>query len=179
MSKTAREQITEAALAQNWTTDGGYSTEAECSAGWSGHAPDGRGLHVEFSSRGGITYASYGMGRQAGISRWTRIRGRDQLGQVLAYIKPPVDVVASLRKPYSEANGNCAEVSKRKITLTDRQLDLLRTYEDGPFIWDAASLRPIVFELRGLGLIRPVPPEMRADELTIQGRLVLAGMEGE
>jgi len=64
------------------------------------------------------------------------------------------------------------------MTLTDEQLGLLRTYADGPFIWDAASLRPLVHELRELGLIRPVPPEMRADGLTELGSKVLAQMEG-
>jgi hypothetical protein len=84
----AREQILQAAvLERGWTTDPGYNgIGAHFTDGWSGHAPDERGLHVEFSSRGGITYASYGMGRQAGVHRWHRMSGPGQLEQVLAYI---------------------------------------------------------------------------------------------
>jgi len=35
-------------------------------------------------------------------------------------------------------------------------LDLLRSYEDGPKIWDATSILPGVYALEDKGLIEPV-----------------------
>lgn len=59
------------------------------------------------------------------------------------------------------------------MDLTDAELSMLRSYTDGPCIWDAASLRPTVLRLEELGLIKPVPPEMKAHELTRLGRYTL------
>jgi hypothetical protein len=61
------------------------------------------------------------------------------------------------------------------IKLTDNELHMLRSYERGPHIWDASSLRPTVLRLDELGLIKPVYPEGRAHQLTDAGRAVLAG----
>jgi DNA-binding PadR family transcriptional regulator len=36
--------------------------------------------------------------------------------------------------------------------------DLLRSYENGPRIWDAAAILPAVHRLYGQGLIEPAPP---------------------
>jgi len=44
-------------------------------------------------------------------------------------------------------------------TLSDKDLDMLRSYEGGqPRIWDAASLMPHVWSLLSLSLIEPVSP---------------------
>jgi hypothetical protein len=51
----------------------------------------------------------------------------------------------------------------------DAELDLLRTYANGPRIWDAAALLPAVTSLRDQGLITPSADNARADRLTAAG----------
>ena|SRR5215471_378077 len=65
------------------------------------------------------------------------------------------------------------------VITTDTQLRLLRTYADGPTIWDAASLAPIVLELADLGLTEPRSPGDAAYQLTDLGRTVLAMADAE
>lgn len=56
-------------------------------------------------------------------------------------------------------------------------LDMLRSYEPGPHIWDAASLQPKVWELADKGLIEQVTEGEHAGphtfQLTALGREVL------
>ena len=64
--------------------------------------------------------------------------------------------------------------------ITPDELRLLRSYADGPRIWDAASLVPTVHRLEDLGLIERKPtPEggSSARQLTARGRQVLAGRQ--
>jgi hypothetical protein len=66
-------------------------------------------------------------------------------------------------------------------TLVPDDLDMLRSYADGPRIWDATSLLPAVYRLADQGLIELAPPEddgsppsRGAYRLTAAGRAVLA-----
>jgi hypothetical protein len=63
--------------------------------------------------------------------------------------------------------------------LTAGELDLLRSYDRGPRIWDATVLARKVFGLESLGLIEPDPDILSAYRLTAKGRRVLdqAGTE--
>lgn len=69
--------------------------------------------------------------------------------------------------------------------LNGELLDMLRSYEPGPHIWDATSLQPQVFELADKGLIEQVTEGEHAGphtfQLTALGREVLeaAGDQGE
>lgn len=56
--------------------------------------------------------------------------------------------------------------------MTPDEARLLRSYADGPRIWDAASLLPVVHNLAGQGLIEPAN-ERGAYQLTERGRQVL------
>jgi hypothetical protein len=65
--------------------------------------------------------------------------------------------------------------------ITENELNLLRSYANGPWIWDAAALIPEVCKLQDLGLIEPAPPaddgsppSRGACQLTDKGRQVLA-----
>lgn len=59
--------------------------------------------------------------------------------------------------------------------MTPAELGLLRSYADGPRIWDAASLQRTVGALADKGLIEPVPDPERpgAYRLTGAGRQAL------
>lgn len=61
--------------------------------------------------------------------------------------------------------------------LNGELLDMLRSYEPGPHIWDAASLQPQVWELADKGLIEQVTEGEHAGphtyQLTALGREVL------
>lgn len=61
--------------------------------------------------------------------------------------------------------------------LNGELLDMLRSYEPGPHIWDAASLQPKVWELADKGLIEQVTEGEHAGphtyQLTALGREVL------
>jgi hypothetical protein len=61
-------------------------------------------------------------------------------------------------------------------TLTKDALRLLRTYEQGPRIWDAAAILPVVWVLAGKGLIKPAG-DSGAYEITESGRRVLADQD--
>lgn len=77
-----REQITETASAYGWLTDKGYHTDAPLSAGWSGHYAS-LGVHVEFSSKGGITYAATSVDGK----RWDIMTGPGRLDRVLKFLR--------------------------------------------------------------------------------------------
>jgi hypothetical protein len=57
--------------------------------------------------------------------------------------------------------------------LSASGLDLLRSYADGPRIWDAAGIMPRVWELAERGLIEPVPDRGGAYQLTSKGERYL------
>jgi len=59
--------------------------------------------------------------------------------------------------------------------MTDRELDLLRSYEDGPRIWDAAVLMPLVHSLHEQGLIEPHQDRPGVYQITQAGREALEG----
>jgi hypothetical protein len=59
---------------------------------------------------------------------------------------------------------------KSGTPLTDDELRLLRSYEDGPRIWDAADLLHRVWALADRGLIEMVPGNFCAYQLTEAGR---------
>lgn len=59
-------------------------------------------------------------------------------------------------------------------TVTEHELLLLRSYENGPRIWDAAAIVPEVFALADKGLIEPVDMNGRRYQLTEAGRGELA-----
>jgi hypothetical protein len=65
--------------------------------------------------------------------------------------------------------------------LRPGELELLRSYESGPKIWDAAVLAPSVSDLAGKGLIEPVPDfnteRPGVYQLTPAGRAVLVREE--
>lgn len=98
---TAREQIITAATAAGWTTDPGYRDEhGDKSAGWSGSSPDGEHhLNVEFSVRGGITYAA--TSTRPRIRHGRVMSGTDRLARVLAY-------VAEHGAPHGSSPTGCA-----------------------------------------------------------------------
>lgn len=53
--------------------------------------------------------------------------------------------------------------------MAKSELELLRSYENGPRIWDAAALLPVVTSLWGQGLIEPRPGSGGAYRLTEAG----------
>lgn len=55
------------------------------------------------------------------------------------------------------------------------ELDLLRSYEKGPRIWDATAILPAVCALADKGLIEPVTGTNGAYQLTEAGRAALRG----
>ena len=57
--------------------------------------------------------------------------------------------------------------------MTEGELELLRSYANGPRIWDAASIVPQVWALADKGLIEPVDANGRAYRLTGAGRKAL------
>jgi hypothetical protein len=67
-------------------------------------------------------------------------------------------------------------VPVRKLELSEQELDMLRSYADGPRIWDAAVLVPVVFALADRGLTEPVHGRSGVYQLTDRGREVLAAM---
>lgn len=56
--------------------------------------------------------------------------------------------------------------------MTKNELDLLRSYANGPKIWDAASIVPTVYALEDLGLIE-LASENGTYRLTEAGRTAL------
>jgi hypothetical protein len=72
-----------------------------------------------------------------------------------------------------------AEAHDDETGMTPSELSLLRTYADGPLIWDAASLMHDVLSLADQGLIEPVPDPERPGvyQLTDAGRQVLNEQE--
>lgn len=106
---TAREQIITAAHAAGWTTDPGYTREdGDKTAGWSGSAPDGKAhLHVEFSSRGGITYAATSDRPRGAFGRI--MSGSDRLARVLAYVAEhgEADVTSHRQLPAGHTLDEC------------------------------------------------------------------------
>jgi hypothetical protein len=62
--------------------------------------------------------------------------------------------------------------------LDEEELRLLRTYADGPRIWDAASVFAIVCRLDGKGLLVP-SGENGAYALTDKGRAALPATSGD
>lgn len=80
---TARQEIVTAAVAAGFTTDPGYpGPDGDPSAAWTGRLGE-YGVHVEFSVRGGITYA----GTALGSREWRQMNGRHRLGRVLDYLR--------------------------------------------------------------------------------------------
>lgn len=57
--------------------------------------------------------------------------------------------------------------------MTKDELELLRSYEKGPRIWDAAEIMARVWVLEDKGLIEPVDAEGRRYQLTDAGRKAL------
>ena len=58
--------------------------------------------------------------------------------------------------------------------------ELLRSYENGPRIWDATALLPVVWALENKGLVEPVGPgNFLAYQLTEKGRKALTGQGKE
>jgi hypothetical protein len=65
--------------------------------------------------------------------------------------------------------------------ITSEELGLLRSYADGPVIWDVwdtASIMPVVYRLHDLGLVERVPSGHGAYSLTPAGSQVLAEAHG-
>jgi hypothetical protein len=67
------------------------------------------------------------------------------------------------------APGYAGPATGEKTTMSTVNEGLLRTYDGGPVIWDAASLLPDVTALADAGLIEPVPGSA-AYQLTNAGR---------
>lgn len=59
--------------------------------------------------------------------------------------------------------------------MTKEEAQLLRSYENGPRIWDVASIVPLVFSLAQQGMIEPVPDTRGAYRLTDAGWTELMG----
>ena len=66
------------------------------------------------------------------------------------------------------------------VELTKGELELLRSYEQGPYIWDAASIVPQVWRLAEKGLVEPADQTSYRYQLTEAGRRALgeAGSHG-
>lgn len=45
--------------------------------------------------------------------------------------------------------------AREQVAMTENELQLLRSYENGPRIWDATAILPAVYDLAGKGLIEP------------------------
>jgi hypothetical protein len=58
--------------------------------------------------------------------------------------------------------------------MTKDELELLRSYENGPRIWDATAVLPDVYALEAQGLVEQVGNEGFLYQLTEAGRAVLA-----
>lgn len=61
--------------------------------------------------------------------------------------------------------------------MTKDELDLLRSYENGPRIWDASAILPKVYKLAERKLIEPVSQSGYAYQLTELGRQELEAAE--
>jgi hypothetical protein len=64
------------------------------------------------------------------------------------------------------------------MSTSGNELDLLRSYENGPRIWDATEVLPRVWALADKGLVEPCGDSFVAYQLTDAGRAVLAGERG-
>jgi hypothetical protein len=62
------------------------------------------------------------------------------------------------------------KVSPKAEVVTDDELDLLRSYENGPRIWDATVILPKVWTLAAKGLIEPTDADGYRYQLTEAGR---------
>lgn len=86
-------------------------------------------------------------------------------GQYAASLKLAEDIAATMSAP------ECAQ-------LDADELRVLRTYANGPRIWDAASLFGIVTGLDARGLIAPAGPQSNAFVITPAGRATLDASGG-
>lgn len=80
----------------------------------------------------------------------------------------------------SDAEAACAQISRAlppPPALDPGELSLLRSYADGPRIWDAAAVLPEVLALYDRGLIEPA--HGAAFRLTGLGRQALAAADAE
>jgi hypothetical protein len=83
--------------------------------------------------------------------------------------------------------GKAIEQLRREGSeLNPEDMDLLRSYANGPRIWDATAIVPAVFRLHGQGLIEPAPPAEDGSarstycyQLTDAGRQVLGQEDTE
>jgi len=73
---------------------------------------------------------------------------------------------------------------QEKPGMNPDDTDLLRSYANGPRIWDATAILPAVYRLAGQGLIEPAPPAENGSarstycyQLTDAGSQVLAAAE--